>query len=148
MRITAGPFVFRARLEEAIAPATCAAFRKLLPYREKLIHARWSGEACWIPLGDLDLGLGFENHTSFPAPGELLLYPGGFSETEILFYPGGISETEILFPYGRARFACRDGPLDGNPFLTVVEGLEQLPELGRLVLWKGAQEIVFEGGIY
>jgi hypothetical protein len=136
VRITAGPFVFRARLEEAIAPATCAAFRKLLPYREKLIHARWSGEACWIPLGDFKLGVGPENAISTPAPGQ------------ILFYPGGISETEILFPYGRARFACKDGTLEGNPFLTVVEGLEQLPELGRLVLWKGAQEIVFEGGIY
>ena len=131
MKIAAGPFVFRARLEEAIAPATCAAFRKLLPYREKLIHARWSGEACWIPLGEFKLGVGPENAISVPAPGQ------------ILFYPGGISETEILFPYGRARFACKEGTLEGNPFLTVIEGLEQLPELGRLVLWKGAQEILF-----
>ena len=132
MKITAGPFVFRARLEETLAPATCAAFRKVLPYRQKLIHARWSGEACWIPLGDFKLGVGPENAISTPAPGQ------------ILFYPGGISETEILFPYGRARFACKDGTLEGNPFLTIIEGMEQLPELGRLVLWKGAQDIRFE----
>jgi len=131
MKITAGPFVFRARLETSVAPNTCAAFLKLLPYRQKLIHARWSGEACWIPLGDFKLGVGPENAIREPAPGQ------------ILFYPGGISETEILFPYGRARFACRDGPLDGNPFLTIVEGAERLPELGRLVLWKGAQDIEF-----
>jgi hypothetical protein len=36
------------------------------------------------------------------------------------------------------------GPLAGNHFLTVVEGQEQLPELGRLTLWEGAQEILFE----
>jgi hypothetical protein len=131
MKITAGPFVFRARLEESLAPNTCAAFRKLLPYRQKLIHARWSGEACWIPLGKFKLGVGPENAIGEPKPGQLL------------FYPGGISETEILFPYGRARFACKVGPLEGTPFLTLVEGAEQLPELGRLVLWKGAQDVEF-----
>jgi hypothetical protein len=132
LRITAGPHIFIARLEENAAPNTCAAFRKLLPYRQKLIHARWSGEACWIPLGEFQLGVGPENAASHPSPGQ------------ILFYPGGISETEILFPYGSSRFACKSGPLAGNQFLTVVEGGENLAELGRLVLWKGAQEIVFE----
>jgi hypothetical protein len=58
LRITAGPFSFVARLEEALAPRTCARFRALLPYRQRIIHVRWSGEACWIPLGELDLGLG------------------------------------------------------------------------------------------
>ena len=131
IRISVGRFVFEARLEETAAPRTCAAFRGLLPYRQKIIQARWSGEACWIPLGSLDLGLGHENHTSYPAPGELLLYPGG------------ISETEILFPYGSTRFASKVGQLAGNHFLTVVEGRESLQELGRLVLWEGAQDILF-----
>jgi len=49
--------------------------RSMLPCRERLIHVRWSGEASWIPLGDLDLGLGCENTTSYPAPGQLLLHP-------------------------------------------------------------------------
>ena len=79
-----------------------------------------------------DLGLGYENHTSFPAPGEILLYPGG------------ISETEILFPYGSTRFASKVGQLAGNHFLTVVDGRESFKELGRLVLWEGAQDIQFE----
>jgi len=132
LRITAGPFAFTARLEEEAAPKTCAAFRDLLPYRQKLIHARWSGEACWIPLGEFALGVGFENHTSHPAPGEVLWYPGGFSETE------------LLFPYGATMFASKLGQLAGNHFLTIVEGREQLRELGRMVLWQGAQDIVFE----
>ena len=68
LTIEAGPFTFAGRLEEAAAPKTCAVFKRLLPYRQKIIHVRWSGEGCWIPLGDLDLGLGYENHTSHPGP--------------------------------------------------------------------------------
>jgi hypothetical protein len=129
--ITAGPFRFTARFESAAAPKTCAAFRALLPYRQRIIHVRWSGEACWIPLGDLDLGLGYENHTSYPAPGQILLYPGG------------ISETEILLGYGAVRFASKMGQLAGNHFLTIQAGAENLAALGEKVLWEGAQEIVF-----
>jgi hypothetical protein len=132
LRITAGPFTFTARMEEELAPRTCEKFRTLLPFKNQIIHARWSGEAAWIPLGDTKLGLDFENHTSHPAPGQVLLYPGGYSETE------------ILFPYGGARFASKVGQLAGNHFLTVIEGQEQLVELGKLVLWHGAQPIVFE----
>lgn len=132
LHLTVGPFTFTARLEESAAPLTCAAFTRLLPYKQKIIHARWSGEACWIPLGDFQLGVGYENHTSFPSKGE------------ILFYPGGISETEILFPYGSTRFASKVGQLAGNHFLTIIEGQEHLAELGRLCLWQGAQDILFE----
>jgi hypothetical protein len=131
LRITVGDLVFVARLELDAAPRTCAAFSQLLPFHEHVIQARWSGEAAWIPLGALDLGLGFEHHTSHPAPGELLLYPGG------------LSETEILLPYGNTLFASKVGQLAGNHFLTISEGRELLPELGRRVVWQGAQEIVF-----
>ena len=130
--IRVGPLAFAARWEETNAPRTCAAFRRLLPYRQRIIQARWSGEAGWIPLGDLDLGVEPENATSEPAPGALL------------FYPGGTSETEILFPYGTARFASVKGPLAGNHFLTIVEGRERLGEVGRLLGWEGAQDISFE----
>jgi uncharacterized protein DUF3830 len=122
---------FLARLETERAPKSCARFQSLLPLETKLIQARWSGEAAWIPLGDLKLDLGFENHTSHPAPGQLLLYPGGFSETE------------ILFPYGATLFASKMGQLAGNHFATIYQGNERLQELGNIVLWKGAQEISF-----
>lgn len=131
VRITVGDLVFAARWEDEAAPRTCAAFRALLPFRNRIIQARWSGESAWIPLGDLRTGLGVENATSYPAPGEVLLYPGGYSETE------------ILFPYGATRFASKLGQLAGNHFLTITEGREQLRELGRRVLYEGAQEIVF-----
>ncbi len=132
LRITAGPHEFRARLEREAAPRTCAYFEERLPFRNRIIHVRWSGESAWIPLGETETNLPFENHTSHPAPGEILLYPGGYSETE------------ILFPYGGTRFASIVGQLAGNHFLTIVEGAEQLRELGRLVLWEGAQDVSFE----
>jgi hypothetical protein len=132
LTIKAGPFTFGARMEEEAAPKTCAVFRKLLPYRQKIIHVRWSGEGCWIPLGDLDLGLSYENHTSYPAPGEIIVYPGG------------ISETEILLAYGGVHFASKVGQLAGNHFLTITEGRENLMPLGKMTLWQGAQDILFE----
>ena len=129
--IVSGDFRFRARLEEEAAPETVAAFRGMLPLESRVIHVRWSGESMWIPFGDLELGLGPENATRFPNPGELLLFPGG------------VSEAELLFPYGHVAFGSKAGPLAGNHFATIVEGAERLRELGVKSLWEGAQEISF-----
>ena len=68
LRITAGPYQFEARLEEEAAPKTCAKFLTLLPYRQQIIHVRWSGEGCWIPLGDVDFGLGYDASPSAAGP--------------------------------------------------------------------------------
>ena len=122
---------FPARFERGAAPRTVAAFEAVLPYEERIIHVRWSGEACWIPLGDKDFGLGYENATSHPAPGQILLYPGG------------VSETEILLAYGAVAFASKAGPLAGNHFLTITEGLDRLAAIGRGTLQTGAKSISF-----
>ncbi len=165
--VVSGQFEFIARLEEEDAPKTCRAFSNLLPFQKKLIQARWSGEAAWVPflqypptdrkdkpmqlstpteddsliqgqkksnafsLDDI-FGIGFENHTSHPSAGQILLYPGGFSEPE------------ILFPYGSTCFASKMGQLAGNHVLTIVKGSEQLKALGHKVLWEGAQDILFQ----
>lgn len=130
--VKAGDFTFGGHLEGAAAPQTCAAFRKLLPYTGKIVHVRWSGEGVWIPLGDEDFGVGYENHTSHPAPGQIILYPGG------------ISETEILLAYGGVDFSSKMGQLAGNHFITLTSGLENLMTLGNSVLWEGAKDISFE----
>jgi Protein of unknown function (DUF3830) len=133
LRITAGGFEFVARLEEGKAPQSVAALRSLLPLEGELVQARWSGEAAWVPLGwELDLGLGPENATSYPAPGELLLYPGG------------LSEVEILFPYGATCFASKMGQLAGNHVATIEDGREHLAVLGDAVLRDGSQSIRIE----
>ena len=132
LRITAGPFAFTARLEREAAPKTCAAFVAALPFVSEIVHVRWSGEGVWMPLGDLDFGVPYENATSHPAPGQLILYPGG------------VSETEILMAYGPVAFASKAGPLAGNHFLTITAGMENVHPLGRLVLYKGAHPIRFD----
>ena len=131
LRITAAGHTFIAETNPD-APKTVEAFMKLLPYRQKVIHVRWSGEGVWVPLGEFDLGVGFENHTSHPSVGD------------ILFYPGGFSETELLIAYGSCCFASKMGQLAGNHFLTIVEGREHLRAMGVKTLWEGAQDALFE----
>jgi hypothetical protein len=128
LRITIGDVAFTARWEEA-APLTRAALGPWLPIRARLIHVRWSGEAMWIPFGERRPDVGYENLTSHPAPGQLLIYVGDRSECE------------ILLPYGGCSFSSKVGQLAGNQFATVTTGLALLPELGRRVLWEGAQDI-------
>lgn len=131
LRIVAGPYTFDARFERQLAPKTCAAFEAAMPFESQVVHVRWSGEGVWIPLGDRDFGVDYENHTSYPAPGQIVLYPGG------------ISETEILLAYGGVHFASKMGQLAGNHFITIVSGMENLHALGQATLWKGAQDIRF-----
>ena len=130
--IDIGGELFRAEFEAKDAPKTVARFRELLPYRDRIIHVRWSGEGVWIPLGDAHYELPWENPTRYPAPGQFI------------FYPGGYSECEILLAYGGVAFASKLGPLAGIHFLTIIEGLDQLPELGKKVLWDGAQSVSFK----
>ncbi len=132
LKITAGPFVFDAELETEKAPQTCKAFIERLPFEGQIVHVRWSGEGVWIPLGDYNFGVGYENHTSHPAPGHIILYPGG------------ISETEILLAYGGVDFSSKMGQLAGNHFITITSNPEKLAVLGNKTLWEGAQQIRFE----
>src|SRR4051794_41905996 len=117
LKITAGEFSFTGALEREKAPRTVAAFEAILPFHSKIIHVRWSGESAWIPLGDLDIGLDREpeNATSHPAPGQ------------VLWYPGGLSETEILFPYGGGMFASIVGQLPRHHFPALVGGARPPP---------------------
>jgi hypothetical protein len=127
-----GTTSFTAMLESERAPRTSAAFLARLPFESQLIQARWSGEAGWVPLGDFDLGVAHENATSYPAPGQ------------ILWHPPGLSEAELLVPYGSTCFSSRVGQLAGNHFLTIIDEGGRLAEVGRRVLWEGAQPIRFQ----
>jgi hypothetical protein len=138
IEIVIGDEIFHANFEAKDAPKTVARFQDLLPFSDRIIHVRWSGEACWIPMGERDLSLGFENATSHPAPGQVIVYPGGM--------PTSVSETEILIAYGPCCFASKAGQLAGNHFLSILDGGERLARLGRAVLWEGAKAITFRKG--
>ncbi len=130
LEIRVGDLAFSARWEPD-ASRTREALRPWLPIRSRLIHCKWSGESTWIPFGEQRPDVGYENHSSHPAPGDLLIYTGE------------ISECEILFPYGACSFSSRVGPLAGNHFATLIPDdgwLDRLREVGRRVLWEGAQE--------
>lgn len=51
--IAAGGFEFIGRLEEELAPKTCEALRTILPFQDRLIHVRWSGQPMWTSYGDV-----------------------------------------------------------------------------------------------
>ena len=132
MKITIADFSFDAVFEEQKSPATCAAFRQTMPFESQVVHVRWSGEAIWIPLGDRDFAVGYEDATAYPAPGQVLLYPKGKSETE------------ILIAYGSVQFASKAGVLAGNHFATITSDIDRLREIGIATLWEGAKSILFE----
>lgn len=132
LRITIAAHVFEARLETDRAPRSCRALVDLLPLRNKLFQTRWSGEATWVPLGSHEFDLPYENHTTYPLPGHLLLFKGG------------ISQPELLLAYGATAFSSKVGPLAGNHVATLVGDAAQLAIIGQLVLWEGAQDILIE----
>lgn len=132
MKIIIGEHSFEAKFETEKSPATCAAFERAMPFASQIVHVRWSGEAVCIPLGDRDFAVGFEDATAYPAPGQVLLYPRGKSETE------------ILIAYGSVHFASKAGTLAGNHFATISSDLEQLRQIGVATLWEGAKPIRFE----
>ena len=132
IRLTIGPRQFLGRLELEQAPTTCAAIRALFPLRGRILQARWSGEALWIPLGDRRLGLGAENARTHPASGELLLYPGD------------VSQMEILVPYGQTHFGCKYGELAGNHFATILDAGAEWTDFGEHVWWRGAQDVTID----
>ena len=130
--VRVGSTILPTRLEPERSPRTVDAFLRHLPLRGQLVHARWSGEALWMPLGDLRLCDLYEDPTSYPAPGQ------------VLWHPPGVSEAELLVPYGPTRFASKGGQLAGNHFLTLEVDPLELAALGRAVLWNGAMDVSFE----
>lgn len=125
--------MFSGRLLPEKAPETCKWFLARLPFKVTMIQAAWSGMAIFCGLDNSAKRIPFESATSYPAKGEVLMYPGN-----------ELGNTgEIYIPYGGNRFACPIGQIAGNHFLTIEEGIERLPEFGRFVRHKGAQEMQF-----
>ncbi|PKG25347.1 DUF3830 family protein [Niallia nealsonii] len=134
LKMTSGNFEFIVRTEEGNTPESCKWLLEQLPLTVQMIQGAWSGSAVFTDLNYIAIDVPFENATSYPSPGHILLYPGDEKG----------NSGEIYMPYGGNRFACPRGQLAGNHFLTIEEGAEQLAEFGRKVRWEGAQDLVFE----
>lgn len=124
---------FDAIFENEKSPKTCEAFRQVMPFNSHVVHVRWSGEGVWIPLGDTDFAVEYEDATAYPLPGQVLLYPKGKSETE------------ILIAYGSVQFASKAGTLAGNHFASITSDLDKLREIGMSTMWEGKKTISFKG---
>lgn len=123
---------FDAIFENETSPKTCEAFRQVMPFNSHVVHVRWSGEGVWIPLGDTDFAVEYEDATTYPLPGQVLLYPKGKSETE------------ILIAYGSVQFASKAGTLAGNHFASITSDLDKLREIGMSTMWEGKKTISFK----
>jgi hypothetical protein len=123
--VSIGDTRFGGRIEHDATPVAASLIERLLPLERRVIHARWSGEAIWVPLGGI-ASVKPERATSYPRPGQVLLYAGAKSEPE------------LLIPYGACAFACTAGALAGSPVITLDASEAELRPLGERVLWNGA----------
>lgn len=109
------------------------ALAALLPLVGSVRHAKWSGEAFWLPLDQPILDLPTATATSYPAPGDVVLYGGD-----------GPGVPELLFAYGAVHFRGKTGSMHAVHVFSVDGGVDVLAEIGRLTDWSGAQPFRLE----
>jgi hypothetical protein len=129
IQLTVGSFSFTGQFETQAAPNAVRWLAGRLPLHGIGLHARWSGEAGWAPLG-VEVRLDPENATTYPHPGQVLLYAGLKSEPE------------LLIPYGACAFACRAGTLAGSHVITLTSNISSLRTMGETLLRGGAQALL------
>ena len=132
LNITAGPFKFQARFETGLAPKTCEIFQRLLPYQQRVIHVRWSGEAVGFRWARPTWACRRKTRPATRRP------------ARCSSIPAASAKPKSCSAYGGVCFASKMGQLAGNHFITITSPLDDLPKLGKMVLWEGAQAIRIE----
>lgn len=136
IKLTSNKFTFIARLEEEKNPETCKWLLGKLPWTVEMIHVSWSGNACFAPIGEQAFDVPYENPIRIPSKGEIIIYPGNIRHLQY----GG----EFFMAWGPCSIATQNGNLMGNHVLTIIEGMENIEEYGRMVHFKGAQSMTVE----
>lgn len=131
--MTTGRFSLSGKLLRDKAPETCRWFLARLPFEVRVVQAAWSGMAVFADLGGAGRDVPFENITSYPAAGAVLMYPGNAQG----------NAGEIYIPYGANKFACPIGQIAGSHFLTLDASAETLRDFGQTVRYSGAQDLLF-----
>ena len=121
---------FVARGEEELAPKTVAAFKASLPLDDRIIHCRWSGSPTGSRGATATSGSARRTRPRTRTRASSRSIRAGERDRAAL-------SVRLLLVRVEGR------PSVGDHFATLVEGGEQLPELGRLTLWEGAQQITF-----
>lgn len=118
---------FTGELHTDAAPESVAALREIGTIESELLHVRWSGNAVWVEIDDVDLPeLPRENHTVYPSRGDVLLYPGYRNVRE------------ILIACGPTCFKSQAGELAGNHVATLNATSAELTALEDRTLYDGA----------
>ena len=134
IELESGHFRAVGRLLPDMAPQTCGWFLAKLPFEVRVVQAVWSGMAVFADLAGAAHDVPFENITSYPATGSILLYPGNAQG----------NAGEIYIPYGGNKFCCPIGQIAGNHFMTLTASMETLRDFGRLVRYGGEQTLHFK----
>jgi len=122
---------FTGELHTDAAPESVAALREITTLESQLLHVRWSGNAVWIEIDEIDLpDLPRENHTVYPSRGDVLLYPG-YRNVQ-----------EILVSCGPTCFKSQAGELAGNHVATFDATPADLTALEDRTLYDGALDCV------
>ena len=132
VEIKSGEFRFVGKLvDRGSARKTCRVFENMLPLKSQFIHVRWSGEGVWIPYGRSADGSGLRKPYVSSCQRERC------SCTSRRHQRDG---NHHVLP---ARMsASQHGQLSGNHFLTIIEGLDDLYDFGRKVLYDGLHRIL------
>jgi hypothetical protein len=114
-----------------IAPVTCNAFAKLLPFTRTFLHARVSGQEIWTDDAP-QLDIIQENASIFTEPGEVVFGPLRPARAKTANCIG------IYYGEGKGFDCC-------NIFAKVLkEDIGLLKELGESIWKHGAEPVVFE----
>jgi hypothetical protein len=122
--------VVRAVLYEEKAPVTVGKLWECLPFRDRVTHAKWSGEMFHtnaplpIDFEGRQWPMGLENPVGFQAPGEIVYLPAA---------------QELAIAYGEARFSWVLGPMLVTGIGRIEGDLTDFARKAERLQWEGAK---------
>jgi hypothetical protein len=133
IRVQVGGVTAEGQLYEERAPRTVAALWSRLPFKDRTIQVRWSGDA-WRTENNYELlpeGSPVENVAGRLEPGDIIYYPG---------YPS--NNVKVGFAYGRAQWlAPFMVPIDVALIGKLDTGLDAFVERCSRIIFEGPLEV-------
>ena len=124
---------FEAELLDELAPKTCQAFWDLLPLRQRVGHAKFSGHVLYIFPG-ITLDVMENSRCVGVIPGEILFNP---HLTNKPAHP-----KEVIFVYGPALIRDSFGYAPSNLFARITQNVEEFTKIGKRIDEEGREYVV------